>query len=163
ALYFFSLLPKQASLYNINGGEQKMHRALQIAVPIIIVLAVIGLSHQIVTNPLGLLRTLLFIALFIGGIFLVYRLFMMRRYGTSFIPKKQGPTRKQLQKAKRTSTVQKNGSAKSSFRNSGRQTTNSTITPIKKKTTKSTANRKREHNLTVIEGKKNKKKNRALF
>ncbi|KMK76980.1 SA1362 family protein [Alkalihalobacillus pseudalcaliphilus] len=137
-----------------------MHRAFQFLVPAVVILAIVGLSHQIVTNPLGLLRTLLFIALFIVGIFVVYRLFMMKQYGTPFLPQRSGPSRKQLQKAKRTSTVNKSAPSKFPLRNVQSPTSHSKVAPLKKK---KPVQRNRSHNLTVIEGKKNKKKNRALF
>ncbi|WP_100404770.1 hypothetical protein [Bacillus solitudinis] len=133
-----------------------MRRSMQIIFPIVLVMALIG----VVVNPLGLLRQLLFMTAIIAIIFFLYRLYISRRYGTSLFPKREGPTKAQLRKAKRTTTVQSSHlKRKSSLKGpNGRKA--STRKPHSRSPLKT---RREDHNLTVIEGKKNKKKSRAFF
>ncbi|WP_100373448.1 SA1362 family protein [Bacillus sp. FJAT-45037] len=136
-----------------------MQRTMQMVVFAVIALAIFGLGHQMIYNPIGLITRVLFIAGFVAVIFFLYRLYLAKRFGTSIIPKRpQGPNRSQLRKAKRTSTVrqQQAPSNRPVFlkpqTNQAKKKPNSNKSAIKRRT---------DHNFTVIEGKKNKKKNRA--
>ncbi len=104
---------------------------------------------------------------FVAVIFLIYRWVMAKRYGTSLFPKRSGPTRAQLRKAKRTSTKRPSTGAPTSnttaatspsFMHRGKK-----VRAVKSKSARPATNRKEAHHLTVIEGRKNKKKNRAFF
>ncbi|MEC2073817.1 SA1362 family protein [Alkalihalophilus marmarensis] len=138
-----------------------MQRTMQMVVLAVVALAVIGLGYQMIYNPIGLLTRVLFIAGFVAVIFFLYRLYLAKRFGTPIMPKRQGPSRSQLKKAKRTSTVKK---ATPSRGPNFFKATNGT-SAVKKKAPypKSAIKKRADHNFTVIEGKKNKKKNRALF
>ncbi len=95
---------------------------------------------------------------FIAVFFLIYRWFMARRYGTPLFPSQSGPSRAQLRKAKRTSLNRQSSPSKTAAFKP--KTTN--VVSAKKKPARP-KRRREDHNLTVIEGKKNKKKNRAFF
>ncbi|MED4080208.1 SA1362 family protein [Halalkalibacterium halodurans] len=136
-----------------------MHRTFHPLVLLVIGLAIVGFVTMLFTNPLGLLRQLIMVAVIAAIIYFVFRWIVSRRYGSPV--KGQGanrPTAAQIRKAKRTSTVQKQKEGKSFGMFSDR-------TPSSTKRKKSPALKRRDENphLTVIEGKKNKKKNRALF
>jgi hypothetical protein len=133
---------------------------MQIIVPIVLLMAFIGLGYEILFNPLGLLKQLFFMAGTIAVIFLLYRWYISRQYGTPFFPSKEGPSKGQMRKAKRTSTVQQT----TYKRSSSLKGPNGRKASTRKPQARSPLKQRREgHNLTVIEGNKNKKKNRALF
>ncbi|WP_088104712.1 SA1362 family protein [Halalkalibacter urbisdiaboli] len=136
-----------------------MRRAMQIIVPFVLIMAFIGLGYELFFNPLGFLKQLLFIAGFVAVVYLLYRWYLSRRYGTSLFPSRQGPTKAQIRKAKRTSTVsqpifKRQPNVKGPNRRKAQTKRSHQRSPLK---------RRDDHNLTVIEGKKNKKKNRAFF
>ncbi|MBP3952322.1 hypothetical protein [Bacillus suaedae] len=133
-----------------------MQSIMKYVIPAVLILAVIGL----VLNPFDFLRQIVTIAVIAGIIFLIYRLYMSRKYGIPFLPSQSGPSRAQIRKAKRTST-QKVTQPPSKFR----PRTSSGNSKSKKKSEPLLKKRREDHQLTVIEGKKNKskKKNRALF
>lgn len=111
---------------------------------IVLGLAMIGIGYQLVHDPFALLMYLLIgAAVAVGMYFLFTRVIMkkitMNQYRAS-VPR-SNPNAKQMK-------VVKSGTNKK---------------PIKKRPSKSIHRRRKEHNLTVIEGKKNRKKNRALF
>jgi hypothetical protein len=137
-----------------------MQRTMQMIVLAVVALAVIGLGYQMIYNPIGLLTRVLFIAGFVAVIFFLYRLYLAKRFGTSIWPKPQGPSRSQLKKAKRTSTASRPTSPRNA---SFFRSTSGTAVKKKSPLPKSPIKKRPEHNFTVIEGKKNKKKNRALF
>ncbi len=92
---------------------------------------------------------------FVAVIFLAYRWYMARKYGTPIFPTQTGPSRAQLKKAKKTSQ-KPSPSTPATFK--------AKSSSLKEKRKPSRPKTRREgHNLTVIEGKKNKKKKRALF
>lgn len=132
-----------------------MNSIMKFIIPIVLIFAVVGLLLSLL-NPIALLQQLLWIVVIVGVIFLVYRLIMSRRYGIPLFPKRTGPTRSQIRKAKKTS------------RHHNRQNPTkrkSNVQPIRSKSKTEPFIRKQrtDHNFKVIEGKKNKKKNRALF
>lgn len=135
-----------------------MRSFMKYIIPVVFMFALLGLGYQLIFNAAGFLINLLVIAGFAGLIFLVIRWVMARRYGTSLFPARTGPTRAQLRKAKRTSS-KKTESAPSSFLSRGAKT----VQASKSKPARLTKHKTANPHLTVIEGKKNKKKNRALF
>ncbi|GAE31860.1 SA1362 family protein [Halalkalibacter hemicellulosilyticus] len=132
-----------------------MNSIMKFILPIIIGLSIVGLIISLF-NPLALLRQLLWVIVIVGLIFFVYRLVMSRRYGTPLFPSRSGPTRAQIRKAKKTS--QHHNKQHPSKRHTN-------VQPIRSKKKPEPLIRKKrpDHNFKVIEGKKNKKKNRALF
>lgn len=134
-----------------------MRSFMKYIIPVVFLFALIGLGYQLIFNAAGFLVNLLVIAGFAGLLFLVIRWVMARRYGTSLFPSRTGPTRAQLRKAKRTSS-KKAEPAPPSFLARGK-----TLRASKSKPARLAKHRTANPHLTVIEGKKNKKKNRALF
>ncbi|ARK31412.1 SA1362 family protein [Halalkalibacter krulwichiae] len=136
-----------------------MRSIMKYMIPAVLFFAAIGLGYELIFNPLGFLTRILMIVGFIAVIFLIYRWFMARKYGVPLFPTQTGPSRAQLKKAKRTSTHrQASTPATATFKSKKPSTLSSKrkqVRPVKK--------RREDHNLTVIEGKKNKKKNRAFF
>ncbi|WP_332697945.1 SA1362 family protein [Halalkalibacter lacteus] len=135
-----------------------MRSIMKYIIPAVLVFAIIGLGYELLYNPLGFLTRILMMAGFIAVIFLVYRWFMARRYGTPLFPSQSGPNRAQLRKAKRTSTKRQTSPAKTA----AFKPKSTNVVSAKKKPSRP-KRRREDHNLTVIEGKKNKKKNRAFF
>jgi hypothetical protein len=136
-----------------------MRSIMKYIIPCVLLFAFIGLGYELLFNPLGFLTRILMMVGFIALIFVIYRWVMARRYGTPLFPSQSGPSRAQLRKAKRTSTQRQSSSpTKVVFGNRK-------VTPVssKKKPVSVVKKRREDHNLTVIEGKKNKKKNRAFF
>ncbi|NEU29615.1 SoxR reducing system RseC family protein [bacterium LRH843] len=132
-----------------------MRSFMKYIIPMVLILAVIGLGFELLTDPLGFVSSILISIGFIAVIYFVFKWVMAKRHGTSLFSSPPGPTRAQLQKAKRTSTKQRPAP---SPLNRGKE-----IRASKAKYARSAINRKEGHHLTVIEGKKNKKKNRAFF
>ncbi|WYP25226.1 SA1362 family protein [Alkalihalobacillus sp. FSL W8-0930] len=142
-----------------------MRKFFNVAFPFIIVLAVIGFVFTVINNPMQIVQSILFIVGFIALFYFGYRFYLSRKYGTPFLRSgsKDGPTRAQLKKAKRTSTVRATGPT-----NQSKLKPNSTVQMKRnQKPFKKTPKRRSGPTLTVIEGKKNrakpKKKNRASF
>ncbi|MDQ0208981.1 SA1362 family protein [Alkalicoccobacillus murimartini] len=140
-----------------------MRRFFQIAFPTLIILALIGFITSIINDPLQVLRSILIFAGIAAAIFFIYRFYMSRKYGVPIFHSNEGPTRAQLKKAKRTSTVRSAGPVNHS------KLKPATTKQMKRnqKPFKKVASRRSGPQLTVIEGKKNKfkskKKNRASF
>lgn len=132
-------------------------------IPVILIFAFVGLGFELLFNTLGFLTRILMIVGFIAVIFLIYRWVMAKRYGTSLFPQRSGPTRSQLRKAKRTSTKRANTSASSSATAPAFIQKRKPNQAVKHKSARPAKNRKEAHHLTVIEGKKSKKKSRAFF
>lgn len=124
---------------------------------VILIFAIIGLTFELLSNPVGLLTKILVgIGILTIAVF-IYRFIMTKRAGGSFSSSNQyqqsRPTRAQIAKAKRTSQGKmKNPSPP--FLHKGKDGKPKPARAI---------NRKNTQHLTVIEGKKNKKKSRALF
>ncbi len=107
-------------------------------------------------NPLALIGEILIAAVIVGVIYMIYKLIIQKKVGPGF-----GQTNAKYRKAAQQS--------KRKYSDPSNQLTKvrglSQKTPIIKKSIRSNqpSKRRRDHNLTVIEGKKNKKKNRAFF
>ncbi|MFC5713331.1 SA1362 family protein [Thalassorhabdus alkalitolerans] len=124
--------------------------------PVLIVifgLAALGLGYQLITNPLGLLTYLLVGAAVAVGIYFLFTRVILKRMSMN-----------QYQAQARPSAY----GGKSAAGAKGKGAPNNRPTPIKQKSQKkrparAVNKRRNDHNLKVIEGKKNRKKNRALF
>ncbi len=113
---------------------------------LIIGLAAFGLVFRLVTDPLGLFTQLLLYAAIAFGIYFLYKRFMAKRMGAQI-------TTSHRHKSFKNKTPNRISNVVPHKRNNN----------MKKASVKPLQKRRTEHNLTVIEGKKNKKKNRALF
>ncbi|WNF37812.1 SA1362 family protein [Bacillaceae bacterium IKA-2] len=110
-------------------------------------LSIIGLFYRLYTDPIGLISQVLFMVAFVAIIFFLAKKFLAHKLGTD------ANYSSQYQKAKRKNS---------------RRTAASNVVPHKKKNdskkmARPLIKKRSEVNLTVIEGKKTKKKNRALF
>ena len=112
----------------------------------VIALGALGLFSELITNPLGLLMNILLIAAIAGIIYLVYTRLT------------KGKTDRKEQRAFRKAVRQ---SKKRSKDRSSKKTNVTSMTTAKSHKIK--VRKKSDVQLTVIEGKKNKKKNRASF
>ncbi|WP_312857746.1 SA1362 family protein [Bacillus haikouensis] len=121
--------------------------ARNIMVLTLTVLAFVGLGSWLIGNPLGLLRNILITAAVIGIIFFIYRRWFSNRSGAGSNEQRAflKAAKQSKKRLKRKSTV---------------KTQKSTVSPLSKKRS---TRKKSNANLTVIEGKKNKKSNRASF
>ncbi len=117
----------------------------------ILILAFLGLTYELLSNPVGLITRILVGIGIVAVLFLIYRLITEKR--RTYSSQYQHPTRAQLAKAKRTSSMNRKPSSLSAHKS--KSTRNK---PLNRALT-----RKDPPHLTVIEGKKNKKKSRALF
>lgn len=122
---------------------------------LIIGLAGFGLLYRLVKNPLGLISEIFIAAAIVGVIYMIYKFLMKKRFGGGL-----GPSNSKYRKAAQQS--------KKRYRETSNQLTKVRSLSQKALTSKKTihshqANKRKDHNLTVIEGKKNKKKNRAFF
>jgi hypothetical protein len=133
-----------------------MNRRSNIIVGIIIALGAIGLVYTLFTQPSKIFIQLGMLVLFGGVIFLVYKLVIRRRTGS----KEYSAYLRAVKQSKRRFNEPNNQKAQISRIGDSKK---GTLT--KKKTISRTAAPKRKKNshLTVIEGKKGKKKNRAFF
>lgn len=112
----------------------------------VIAFAVLGLLSKLLTNPLGLFKNIVIIAAIAGIIYLVYTRLT------------QGKTDRKEQRAFRKAVRQ------SKKRNKVRVSKRNNVTSMASaKSYKIKPRKKSGVQLTVIEGKKNKKKNRASF
>jgi len=130
-------------------------RSSTIIVRILIALGLFGLVYTLFTQPSRLFVQLGMIALFVGVIFLIYKFVMKRRMGgseyTAYIRAAKQSKRRFNEPKQQKPTIAKVIDSKK-----GSSTTKKTFGS-------STNKKKKSSHLTVIEGKKGKKKNRALF
>lgn len=115
---------------------------------VISALGVIGLIYSFTSDPAGFFRQLAVILIVVAVIFLVFRYFMRKQSGSEY---------SSYQKAVKNS--KKRGQDKASH--SSQMKNN--VSPIRKQSSPFSGRKKKPSHLTVIEGKKGKKKNRALF
>lgn len=114
----------------------------------IILLGAIGLITTLVTNPMWLLKQIAIYAAIAGVIYLIYRLFFKKKMGTEYSSYAKAAKRSKRRFNERNNRV-------STIRNISQAKKVTKTSAIKKK--------KQPSHLTVIEGKKGKKKNRAFF
>lgn len=117
---------------------------------VIIGLASFGLLYRLITDPMGLIGQLLYIAVFGVIIFAIFKFIMQKRMGGSINSAFQRAAKQSKRRYNVTNTKPK-------------ATSKPNFSKFKSKRTLSTNKRNKDHNFTVIEGKKGKKKNRALF
>lgn len=129
-------------------------RTSNMFVGIIVALGAIGLVYTLFTNPSRIFTQLGMIVLTVGIIFLLYKLYMRRRKGgreqTAYLRAAKRSKRRFNEKKQQKPSIARIDSKKV------------TAAPKKPFTTVQKKNRS-SANLTVIEGKKGKKKNRAFF
>ncbi|SFL68050.1 tripartite tricarboxylate transporter TctB family protein [Salibacterium qingdaonense] len=114
-------------------------------------LAVIGLGYQLVTDPIGFLTYILVGTAVAAGLYLLFTRVLMKRSPVNQFQKtgdsKTANSRDAASYKKYQKAVKQQNKNKSSQKGSPR----------------ASGKRRKDHNLTVIEGRKNRKKNRALF
>lgn len=132
-------------------------RKSNIVVMILLGLGALGFVYTLITNPGSLLMQAGMIFLFIGIIYLLYRFVISRRMGgkdqSAYLRAAKLSKRRFKAGSQRKSQITKIGNKKPS----GASSKKSNVSSIYKKRKNNTTH------LTVIEGKKGKKKNRALF
>ncbi|HET7627513.1 MAG TPA: SA1362 family protein [Bacillales bacterium] len=121
---------------------------------ILIGLGALGFLVKLFTNPVGLLVTLAAAAAVITIFALLYRRFVLKSDGRGIS--------KYRRAAKQSAKLQKKRGHKSR-RPAYLKLVNSKGGLAKKKDRDTLLKRKKDHHLTVIDGKKRKKRNRALF
>lgn len=126
-----------------------MTRRTNWIVMIIILLGVIGFVTTLVSEPLWLLKQIAIYAAIAGFIYLIYRFVSRRKMG-----KEQSSYLKAAKQSKRRFDDRSNKG--SNVRNISQVKKTKKASAIKKK-------KQQPSHLTVIEGKKGKKKNRAFF
>ncbi|WP_175639762.1 SA1362 family protein [Metabacillus schmidteae] len=126
-----------------------MNRRTNWIVMVIILLGVLGFVTTLVSEPLWLLKQIAIYAAIAGGIYLIYRLVSKKRMGkehSSYLKAAKQSKRRLDDRSKKGSNVRNISQVKKTKKASA----------IKKK-------KQQPSHLTVIEGKKGKKKNRAFF
>ncbi|WP_455662350.1 SA1362 family protein [Pradoshia sp.] len=127
-----------------------------IIIYVLLGLAVLGLIYTLQFEAVSFIRSLLIGAVIIGVIYLVYRRFIMK--GSSG---NSGKERQAYQKAARVSSKKHKQDTMKPRRSKHHNTHGLTV--ISKETLINKPRKKSNIQLTVIEGKKARKKNRALF
>lgn len=125
------ITPEEVALLNVRNWF----------VGVIVLLAAVGLGITLFKNPAGLMRQLLFMAIAITAIYVIYRIWAGKKQGS----KENRSFAKAAKQSKRRAKSKKSSVSTASH---------SRKKPLRKKSTA---------HLTVIEGKKNKKKDRAIF
>ncbi|SFP22947.1 SA1362 family protein [Salibacterium halotolerans] len=118
---------------------------------VIFSLAVIGLGYQLVTDPIGILTYILVGTAVAVGLYFLFTRVLMKRTSANQFQKAAGPKAANGRDAASDKKYQK--AVKQQNKNK----------PNQKRPPRTGNKRRKDHNLTVIEGRKNKKKNRALF
>ncbi len=113
----------------------------------VLVLSIIGLFYRLLTEPAALFQQLLFMVVFVAIIFFIFKKFLAHKLSTGAYASSHHPQARKV---------------------SPKASSGTNVIPHKKKKESKKFNRpltkkRTDVNLTVIEGKKNKKKNRALF
>ncbi|WP_088071181.1 SA1362 family protein [Gottfriedia luciferensis] len=119
----------------------------------IIALALFGLIAKLIDDPVKLLQRFLFIGLIILIIYFIYRVFTSSNSQRS----QQDSYRKAAKQTVKKYNTQKSSSLKKSINKTKPTSRKSTSSPLLKRRTKDSSH------LTVIEGEKGKKKDRASY
>ncbi|NSL50370.1 SA1362 family protein [Calidifontibacillus erzurumensis] len=124
---------------------------------VIIGLAGFGLLYRLAVNPVGLMKEVFIAAVVIGVIFVIYKIVIKKQFG-GVNSQTYAKYRKAAQQSKKRQIKESSNHLTTKVRGA------STKRPLNRKSNRilHTA-KKREHNFTVIEGNKGKKKNRAHF
>ncbi len=113
----------------------------------VLVLSIIGLFFRLLTEPAALFQQLLFMVVFVAIIFFLFKKFLAHKLNAgTYASSHQSQPKRMASKVSAGSNVVPHKKKKENKKFNR---------PLTKKRT--------DVNLTVIEGKKNKKKNRALF
>ena len=128
-----------------------------IIIYVLLGLAVLGLIYTLQFEAVSFIRSVLIGAVVIGVIYLVYRRFIMK--GSS----SNGKERQAYQKAARVSAKKHKQDSMKPRKNRHKHHNTHGLTVISKETLINRPKKKSNIQLTVIEGKKARKKNRALF
>lgn len=123
---------------------------------LIIGLAGIGLVYRLVVNPFALLKEVFIAAVVVGIIFAIYKYVMQKRVGGN--TRAEAKYRKAAQQSKKRLYNETSNHLTTKVRGSSQKHPNN-----KKPLRTMAATRRKDHNFTVIEGNKGKKKNRAHF
>jgi len=118
-----------------------------------IALALFGLIAELINNPAKLLQRILFIGLILLVLYFIYRVFTSSNSQRS----QQDSYRKAAKQTVKKYNTQKTSSVKKSFNKSKPTSRKSTSSPLLRKRNKDSSH------LTVIEGEKGKKKDRASY
>ncbi|MFJ7975097.1 SA1362 family protein [Peribacillus sp. JNUCC 23] len=121
-----------------------MNRSLSYIIYGIIALGIFGLFAKVVNDPVGFLRNIIVMIVIACAIFFIYRMITQDKHGNAG----QRAFKKAARKTKKRTKSKSNITSFSKAANS---------------TKKNRIRKKSDIHLTVIEGKKNKKKNRAHF
>jgi uncharacterized membrane protein YfcA len=114
----------------------------------LLLLGGVGFAHTLINQPVDMFRQLLYIALFIAAIYVIYQFIIRRRMGKEHSSYLRAVNQsKKLHGERDKKSLTKTVRAKSN----------------KKGARPSLQKRRKTTHLTVIEGKKGKKKNRAFF
>lgn len=124
----------------------------RIIVPVLITFAVIGFAVVLITDPLKLLRTIVIAGIFLAVFYLIYKFLFQ---------KNTAKTDSKYQRAAKQSRKLQQQRSKNRQKPSHLKVIKASKKHLSEK--RSTNKKNRSHNLTVIDGKKTKKKNRALF
>ena len=119
----------------------------------IIALALFGLFAELITHPARLLQRFLFIGLILLILYFIYRVFTSSNSQRGH----QDSYRKAAKQTVKKYNTQKSSSLKKSMNKSKPTSRKSTSSPLLKRRTKDSSH------LTVIEGEKGKKKDRASY
>lgn len=123
---------------------------------IIIGLAGVGLLYRLIANPLGLFKEIFIAIVIVGIVFAVYKYVMQKRVGGK--TQANAKYQKAAQQSKKRLYSETSNHLTSKVRGSSQKR------PDNKKPLRTLqAARRKDHNFTVIEGNKGKKKNRAHF
>jgi hypothetical protein len=128
-------------------------RFFQIVVLTLILLGCFGLLHTLFINPVHLIKQFVFIFILLGAFYLLYMFYMRKRLG--------GKDYISYMKAAKRSIRRYN--ERNHKQRSHLRTVSSSKQLSAKKSLRSLQKRDKQPHLTVIEGKKGKKKNRAFF
>ncbi|MEH6936283.1 SA1362 family protein [Bacillus sp. JJ664] len=118
-----------------------------------IALALFGLIAELINDPAKLLQRILFIGLILLVLYFIYRVFTSSNSQRS----QQDSYRKAAKQTVKKYNTQKTSSVKKSLNKSKPTSRKSTSSPLLRKRTKDSSH------LTVIEGEKGKKKDRASY
>jgi len=122
-----------------NPEEVALLKTRNWIVGVLVLFALIGLGSILLYNPLGLVKQLLFIGMTVAAVYVLYRIWMSRKPG--------GDESRSFAKAAKLSKKRKRRPAETVSNHALKK-------PLRKKSSA---------HLTVIEGKKDKKKDRAIL
>jgi amino acid permease len=121
-------------------------RFIQIVVLTLILLGCFGLLHTLFINPVHLIKQFVFIFILLGAFYLLYMFYMRKRLGGKEYISYMKAAKRSIRRYNERNHKQRSSKQLSA-----------------KKSLRTLQKRDKQPHLTVIEGKKGKKKNRAFF